>query len=166
MSAIGFYCSPDSLESKRKHLENIDAGCERKVQGTTSSEWSAGRGTVEPFCRAQLAAMDLKGQQRCEWLFLYIMWTTTVLACGATFALDDVSVMFKVFGSGLVLSLLVCFCVSFAFQREQLWAISAHLTWLERAICFHTQLCLPEWGQFNRDPLSFVAEPAKAEEAG
>lgn len=60
--------------------------------------------------------MDIKGQRDCERLFLWIMWTATVLACLAGFIIDKVIAIFSVFGGFLVL----CALVRFA-RREVAW---------------------------------------------
>ena len=52
--------------------------------------------------------MDLKGQRKCERLFLYIMWPATALSCVAGFAADDVMAIFKVFGGSLAVCALLC----------------------------------------------------------
>lgn len=52
--------------------------------------------------------MDLKGQRKCERLFLYIMWPATALSCAAGFAADDVLAIFKVFGASLAICGVLC----------------------------------------------------------
>lgn len=64
--------------------------------------------------------MDLKGQYKCERMFLIIMWTVTFVAALLTFIVDDVSVMFVTFASGLAFSSLLCVPDWPFFNRDKL----------------------------------------------